>query len=442
MNRLSIKVTSNAKTLSSISGLHIFADLFQKFEIQSLIQSCLPKKKRNSGWKSSEKLACGVLGFISGAQCLDDFDWLGLDPLFHEMTNSPSSITMGKFLRSFSPRQIEQLKNSVATIAMKQRLWLEPKMHKIVFRIDATTHEQFGKKMEGVEWCYKKINCLSSQTMFDDKGLCYGFNLREGAVHTSVGAIEMMENAFNTVPTGITKYLVADSGYASLDVYNHLLTKEVNFALCLGEKVWGSLLKNYGNKITWQKTRLKFFDSEKCELGSILYPLKGLAKKRSHLRVVFIRAKKKVISAGDNHPYHYYAIVTDMERSEMNDEHLIRFYRKRAIVETNIKDLKQGMDFYHFPCQKLNANRVWGQLGIIAYNLMRLTSFTISKNGCFINTVRKKIVMIAGELVRHARYLEIRTMDYLSKEVERLKMILCRLFFEIDKDRLRPFSFE
>ena len=158
--------------------------------------------------------------------------------------------------------------------------------------------------------------------------------------------------------------------------------------------------------------------------------------------MVFIRAKKKVVSAGENHPYHYYAIVTDMEKSEMNDEHLIRFYRKRAIVETNIKDLKQGLDFYHFPCQKLNANRVWGQLGIIAYNLMRLASFTISKNGCFINTVRKKIVMIAGELVRHARYLEIRTMDYLSKEVERLKMILCRLFFEIDKDRLRPFSFE
>jgi len=85
---------------------------------------------------------------------------------------------------SFYPRENE---SSVPTLAMKQRLWLEPKMHKIVFRIDATTHAQFGKKMEGVEWSYKKINCLSSQTIFDDKGLCYGFNLREGAVHTSLG---------------------------------------------------------------------------------------------------------------------------------------------------------------------------------------------------------------------------------------------------------------
>lgn len=436
--KLSIKVTSNAKTLSSISGLHVFADLFQKFEIQALIQSCLPKKKRNFGWKSSEKLACGVYGFIAGAQCLDDFDWLGRDPLFYAMTNSPSSITMGKFLRFFFPRQIEQLKNSIATLAMKQRLWHEPNMHKIVFRIDATTHEQFAKKMEGVEWCYKKINCLSSQTMFDDRGFCYGFSLREGAVHTSVGAIEMMENALNTVPKGVAKYLVADSGYASLDIYNHLITKEVNFALCLGEQVWGSLLKKYGNKITWQKTRLKFFDSEKCELGSILYPLKGLAKKRSHLRVVFVRARKSKVTKGENHPYHYYAIVTDMERCEMNDEHLIRFYRKRAIVETHIKDLKQGLDFYHFPCQKLNANRVWGQMGIIAYNLMRLVSFMISKNGCFINTVRRRVVMIAGEIIKHARYLEIRLMDYIAKGVEKLKMILCGLSFLDREDRLSP----
>jgi hypothetical protein len=108
------------------------------------------------------------------------------------------------------------------------------------------------------------------------------------------------------------------------------------------------------------------------------------------------------------------------------------------MIETNIKDLKQGLDFYHFPCQKLNANRVWGQLGIIAYNLMRLTSFTISKNGCFINTVRKKIVMIAGEIIKHARYLEIRLMDYFSKEVKKLKMILSGFIFEIDKDRDNP----
>jgi hypothetical protein len=100
------------------------------------------------------------------------------------------------------------------------------------------------------------------------------------------------------------------------------------------------------------------------------------------------------------------------------------------------------MDFYHFPCQKLQANNVWVLMGIMAYNLMRTVSFTVSKNGCFVDTVRRKVVMMAGEFIKSARYLEIRLMDYLHREVDKLRMILCGLFFEIDKDRLRPFSTE
>lgn len=59
--------------------------------------------------------------------------------------------------------------------------------------MDGTIHQQYGKKMEGVEWSYKNIEGLSSQNLFDDKGLCYGFALRNGAAHSSVGAVEMME---------------------------------------------------------------------------------------------------------------------------------------------------------------------------------------------------------------------------------------------------------
>ena len=128
-----------------------------------------------------------------------------------------------------------------------------------------------------------------------------------------------------------------------------------------------------------------------------------------------------------------------MSESEMTNEQVIRFYRKRSQVENNIKDLKNGMDFYHFPCQSLKANNVWGLLGIIAYNLMRLTSFTLfPQTGCFIKTTRRRLVTLSGEVIKHARSIEIRMMDFLSKEVNKLKMILCRLSFLDREDRLNP----
>lgn len=140
------------------------------------------------------------------------------------------------------------------------------------------------------------------------------------------------------------------------------------------------------------------------------------------------------------HLYHYYAIVTNMSNAEMTNERVIQFYRKRAQVENNIKDLKNGMDFHHFPCQSLKANHVWGLMGIIAYNLMRLASFTISKDGCFLQTVRKRIVIKACEVIKHARSVELRMMDHIQKEVQRLSMILSNTFFKADVRLMRASS--
>lgn len=87
----------------------------------------------------------------------------------------------------------------------------------------------------------------------------------------------------------------------------------------------------------------------------------------------------------------------------------------------------------------MKANHVWGLIGIIAYNLMRMTSFTLfPKAGCFVKTTRRKLVTLAGEVIKHARSIEIRMMDYLAKEVNRLSMILSGSFFHVDVSRFAP----
>ena len=77
-------------------------------------------------------------------------------------------------------------------------------------------------------------------------------------------------------------------------------------------------------------------------------------------------------------------------------------------------------------------------MGIIAYNLMRYASFTISPRGCFVKTTRRKIVTIASEIIRHARSIEIRMMDFSYKEVTRIKSMLNKFVLTVDASRLRP----
>ena len=49
-----------------------------------------------------------------------------------------------------------------------------------------------------------------------------------------------------------------------------------------------------------------------------------------------------------------------------------------------------------------------GTIGVIAYNLIRYASFAIKENGSFVKTTKKKLVTIAGEVITHARLIEIR----------------------------------
>jgi hypothetical protein len=155
------------------------------------------------------------------------------------------------------------------------------------------------------------------------------------------------------------------------------------------------------------------------------------------LRVVFIRAENKNPTKEDNFPYRYYAVVTDMSESEMSDENILKFYRRRSQVENNIKDLKNGFDFHHFPCMSLKANNVWGLMGVIAYNLMIYASFAVVPDrGCFIKTTRRKIVTIAGEVITHARSVEIKMMNYFYQEVCRVKAIMNSVI-TVDANRLK-----
>ncbi len=70
MQRLSIKITSNAKTLSSYSGLHLFSDLISKFEIHALIGPLLPQNNVIAVFRAFKKSMPGFWDLLPGPNAL------------------------------------------------------------------------------------------------------------------------------------------------------------------------------------------------------------------------------------------------------------------------------------------------------------------------------------------------------------------------------------
>jgi len=196
----------------------------------------------------------------------------------------------------------------------------------------------------------------------------------------------------------------------------------VNFVIALKENSWRPLLEKNKYSIKWEKTKLKFFDCDNCQIASSPYLVSDLYGGRSYLRVVFIRGKKS-----NEDPINYYAMVTSMSEMEMKDDKIIEFYRDRSNAENYIKDMKYGLDFKHFSCRKLNKNRAWGIMGVFAYNLLRYAAWKLfPSTGCFIQTTRKKMVFLACEVVSHARVTKLRFSKNFYKEVHRLENIFIR----------------
>ena len=414
-----IAIHKNRKELSALSGLIFFNQLITSLNLEGILGTLLPHSIRKSAISTKHKFLIGIFSFIAGADCIEDIDSLKDDPFFSKITDSAiSSTTMGKFLRNTPLKYIQRLENYLPTLALDLRRKLAPNDKEMIITIDSTPHKQFGQQMRGVSWNYKNIWCLDSQNAFDQYGLCYGWYLRPGNTYSGNGADVMIHQIFSKIPAKHYQlYFRADSAYGSTKIYNALLLKNVNFAICLKENVWNPLLKSNGHNMKWTKTRIQFFESNKCQVASTLYPIKEL-EGRNFLRVVFIRAPKKKKVKGDRN-FDYYAIVTSMSERDKSNEEIIQFYRKRANAENHIKDLKYGMDFLHFPCRDLNANRMWGLMGIFAYNLMRYASFMVSPRGCFLKKVRQKIVYIAGRVTEHARKLYVHFSNNRFKEVDK-----------------------
>lgn len=416
------------KALSANAGLIFFNQLIEQLDLETKLSNFLPKKQKERGITSFTKFKSGLLAFATGSDCLDDLNELRQEALYKELCfGGISSRAMGDFLRSFSSLSLESLNEELASIAFNLRLRTHPDDLDFILTMDSTSHEQTGLKMEGVGWNYKNLWCLDSQNAYDQFGYSYGFDLRPGNTFSGEGSEVMIRRIFKKVPKNMKRYFRADSAYGRLSVYNELINANVKFAIVLrenlGRYVRGMRLNKHSMK--WSKSSTIFFNSDKCETASGLYPIKDLAGGRKYLRVVFIRAKIEGVQLSllddpSEDGYRYYSLITNMDRSEKDDEEIIEFYRKRANVENFIREQKNGYDFHHFPCKKLSANKAYGLIGTIAYNLMRNLSFYLEKGGCFAKKVRNKLIKLPCQVVRHARRLTVRLASETLEVMERI----------------------
>ena len=441
-----IVLEANNKVLSANGGLIIYDQILENLNFHNALKKILPKKSKKKGIKQFDKFKTLILGFISGLDSISDIEDLRRDQLFNELTNGGcADSTMGDFLRSFKTRHLELLQEFLIDSAIKLRQVQFPDDDFVIYSIDGTPNIQTGTKIEGAGWNYKKEWGLDTLNLYDHRGFHYGFDVRNGGTYSGKGAGFMIDNVLRKTPDHLQRFLTADSAYSNQEVFNTSLLGGCRFVIAMKENVYSPLLEK--NNLKWKKTSMIFFESNKCEVSECLYYTEDLVNGKKSLRVVFIRAPKKeeqldLFEDG----YRYYAFVTDIGAHEKlpvrekfnvtggrgktsrkkgdwkmmsaTTENIIEFYRYRGNTENFIKEEKGGLDLRHYPCQKQSANKTFGLIGVLAYNLMRFSSFMISNYGCYSKKIRRCLVNLPCQIVKHARKIIIKFNHETHKEVK------------------------
>jgi len=103
----------------------------------------------------------------------------------------------------------------------------------------------------------------------------------------------------------------------------------------------------------------------------------------------------------------------------MSGADVIKLYRGRGHAENFIRELKNGMDLHHYPCQKLTANKAYGLIAAFAYNAMRFIALKDRpQRPQFSKAIRHRIIHLPCQVVRHAGEVTFRFMKHHFKEVQ------------------------
>jgi len=426
---MDIKIARTNKRLSSFAGLRIVTKLLKSSRIQSLVDSSMPKLISGTR-RSQKKFTDLMLGFIAGADCLDDMERLGYDAGFSSLCGdhvyTPKSY--GDFLRSFKRVGIKGLQGSLMKLAFESRRQVIPNDLLYVFDMDSAENPQFAKKMEGVEMNYKGTDCLDTLDVFDQYGFQYHIDVRPGATRTNLNCEQVIHKLMSEFMSHREKYgkkykatFRADSGYYTSGFVNACTGKGADVVLRVVADPH-NFPKIVGQIHDWKKEdpedpeRIKFYDGRECEIGTTRFRPQRFVRS---LRYVVMRAKREPSAMFPDHvEYDYFAFATSLSDEQMAAEEVIRFYRKRGNAENFIRENKNGLDLKHYPCLKLDANRAYALIGAFSYNLMRLMALTDNKEKpVFAKNIRFKWIQLPCTVARTSRETVFKYMDHHYREV-------------------------
>ena len=286
--------------------------------------------------------------------------------------------------------------------------------------IDVTPMDNSKSKKEGVSRTYKGFDVYAPMMAYiGTEGYAINFELREGKQHCQKGTVEFLQETIKLCHKLTDKPLLIrlDSGNDSID----------NVAVLMDTGCFFIIKRNLRRESTddWFEMAKQYFqnvnsprDGKTVYIGSDWKTVTSKQfNKEFTLRTGYEITERTIDKYGQ------FNLVPDVEVETWwtnlgdPDEEIIRLYHAHGECEQFHSEVKTDMDLERLPSGKFTTNALILELGMIAYNILRMIGQgTIGGRAPRqkrdvkrrrLRTVISNLIMLAGYVTMHARQLII-----------------------------------
>lgn len=395
-----IRTGFTAEALTHFGGVYLIHYFLKQIRFRSLLARTLTLLERNNRYTLSEYLIAFLYTMILGLENIEVSALLKTNGVFQYLTGLPSfpdPTALRRFLIRAAPPLLPELRavhnhlrtHFLALPTVPPSIWLD---------CDSTVRTLFGHQ-EGAEAGYnpryrgkRSYHPLVIREAHREDIL--GGLLRPGNAHTADGIQQLIEEVQAILPTGILVRLRADAGFYAGDFVQFLKKKRISLVIvadCTGP------IKRRLPGLRYQRI------SPEVSVSEFRYqPMKWNTKER----YVVLRRKLPDAPAAPQgtlltlNRYAYRVLVTNLVLTPYG---VFQFYDDHAGVERVIRILKDDYPFARAATNSFEANSLYGELSLIAYNLMvwfKRLCLPEDWQSYTLPTIRHRLLLIPGQFTR------------------------------------------
>lgn len=407
--QLGFKLSRTTENITAHSGLVLFDAFIKNSAIKHLIDKYMPLPGSNRGYTAWQYIQPILLMLLGGGCHVEDLRQIRDDSGLRRMIGlktMPSLSTFGDWIRRQGSGRGLLCINKVNTETVKRFLRANTSVKELTLWSDPTIIEA---EKQNAKMTYKGVRGYRPVvTAFKEIPLIIYHEFKDGNNHE--GQLRAIKAAFDSLPEGKKIVHVSlDSEYYISSVINYLTNKGVSF--CIVADLDRAVKETVKTIKQWRP----YIDREGIvtdrEIGETIHTMN---KTEEAFRIVVLRWRNPQRDLFSEE-YFYHAIATNLD---CKAEEVVYRYNERAQMENIIKELKIGFSAEHMPFNDFAANSFWFSLQVLAYNIFVMTReliFPEIYKTKTINTVRWKLIQIAGKVINKARQILLKVAATVEK---------------------------